>query len=213
MGETSSASEAWIRSEQKLTAAHDAMLRTSGLQFSFDAPAPPRPPGWLQSALQLLAKALTTAAPVLQYVFWIGLAVGVALVVWVLIRDISPPRRKRRATPAATPDWRPDRQAAVALLENADLLAAHGYFDEAVHLLLFRSIEEIEGRRPGLVAPALTSRDIAGLERLPPQARAAFARIAQVVERSYFGGRAADRTAFEAARADYEAFAFPEAWA
>ena len=61
--------------------------------------------------------------------------------------------------------------------------------------------------------PALTSRDIAGLEAMPPGPRRAFARIAERVERSFFGGREVDAADFAAARADYETFAFAEAWA
>jgi hypothetical protein len=63
------------------------------------------------------------------------------------------------------------------------------------------------------VRPALTSRDIAGLEAMPPGPRDAFGRIAERVERSFFGGREADADDFAAARRDYEAFAFAEDWA
>jgi hypothetical protein len=79
-------------------------------------------------------------------------------------------------------------------------------------MLLFRSIDELAGRRPGHVRPALTSRDIAALDVLPPQPRAAFARLAQAVERTFFGGRPAGADEFQAAREDYRAFAFAEGW-
>ncbi len=110
-------------------------------------------------------------------------------------------------------DWRPDEAKARALLEDADRLAAQGAYDEAAHLILYRSIDDIEGRRPRLVRPALTSRDIAALEAVPGAARAAFSRITQAVEASFFGGRSLDRDGFAECRRAYEAFAFPEAWA
>ena len=47
---------------------------------------------------------------------------------------------------------------------------------------------------------------------LPGEARAAFARLAQAVERTFFGGRPAGADDFGAAREDYEAFAFAEGW-
>jgi len=86
-------------------------------------------------------------------------------------------------------------------------------FDEAAHLLLFRSIDDIEDRRPRLVRPALTARDIAALDAVPPAARGAFSQIGSAVERSLFGGQALDAAAFVACRAAYEAFAFDKAWA
>lgn len=190
--------------EERLRLAHEALLRTEGLQFDFGSAPPVKLPEWL--------KALEAAAPVLKVVVWIGLAAGLVLIVWYFAREVLATRlRPKREVPTLV-DWRPDPEAARALLEDADALAAAGRFAEAIHLLLFRSIEEIAGRRPGAVRPALTSRDIAALVAMPADARGAFARIAEAVERSFFGGRAAGAGDFSAARADYEAFAFAEGW-
>lgn len=197
--------------EAKLAAAHRALLRTPGLQFEFGAAPPPeKPPAWLEPLLRFLA----SLGPAMVYVFWGGVALGLALLLYVLIRELVPETwfRRRRGAAAPMADWRPDVQAARALLGDADALAAAGRFDEAIHILLFRSIDELVSRRPGTVRPALTSRDIAGLAVLPADAREAFARLAQAVERSFFGGRPADADAFGAARRDYEAFAFAEGW-
>ncbi len=71
----------------------------------------------------------------------------------------------------------------------------------------------MEGRRPRAVRPALTARDIARLESLPAAARGPFQMIAEVVERSFFGGRPVDADAFARCRQAYQAFALPEAWA
>ena len=196
--------------EQQLALAHKALLKTPGLQFDFGAPPPPeKPPPWLEPLL----KFLESLGPVLKYVFWGGLAVGAALIVYFIAREFVPEtwfRRRRIQTGVA--DWRPDSEKARALLEDADSLAAAGRFEEAIHMLLFRSIDELVARRPGAVRPALTARDIAGLEVLPPVPRDAFARLAQAVERTFFGGRPADADEFGRARQDYEAFAFAESW-
>jgi hypothetical protein len=192
-----------------LAAAHEALLRTPGIQFDFQAVVPQVPPSWLDDLLRMLE----ALAPVLGPVFWILVFVGAALILWLLLSEVAGLRvGSRRRQGLATPDWRPDEADARALLEDADRLAAEARFDEAIHLLLFRSIEDLAGRRPGLVRPALTSRDIASLEALPPTPRAAFARIAAAVERSFFGGRAASRDDFRAVRADYEAFALAGDW-
>lgn len=194
---------------QQLAAAHKALLGTPGIQFDFGAPPPPAPPAWLEPLLEFLQ----AIGPALAYVFWGGLIVGAALIVYFIAREFVPEtwfRRPRGKTPVA--DWRPDEGAARALLEDADRLAADGRYDEAIHILLFRSIDDLVSRRPGAVRPALTSRDIAGLEVLPADARTAFARLAQAVERAFFGGRPADAETFGSARRDYEAFAFAEGW-
>ena len=194
--------------EQHLALAHKALLKTRGLQFDFAAMPPQKPPAWLEP----LVKFLKAIGPVLTYVFWGGLILAAAFVLYFLLREFVPERWFRKKTVVATTDWRPEPEQARALLEDADGLAAAGKFEEAIHLLLFRSINDLVARRPGAVKPALTSRDIAGLEVLPPNARAAFARLAQAVERTFFGGRPAGADEFGRARADYEAFAFAEGW-
>lgn len=196
--------------EQKLAAAHAALRKTPGIQFDFQGlPAPPKAPAWLEP----LAKLLKFIAPVLPYVFWGGVILGVGLILFFIAREVVPERwfrRKRVEAPAA--DWRPEPEKARALLDDADGLAAAGRFEEAIHLLLFRSIDDLRARRPGVVKPALTSRDIAGLDVLPAGPRAAFASLARAVELTFFGGRPAGADEFGSARRDYEAFAFAEAW-
>jgi hypothetical protein len=194
--------------EQKLALAHRALLDTKGLQLQFTSVQPPPRPPWLDA----LARFLEAAAPVARVLFWAVLALGVLLIVVFIVRELSASRRRAREIPAPV-DWRPDAEAARALLEDADRLAEAGRFDEAMHLLLFRSIEDLSTRRPGVVRPALTSRDIAGLAIIPADPREAFRRIAEAVERSFFGGRPARREDFARCRADYETFAFAGEWA
>ena len=82
-----------------------------------------------------------------------------------------------------------------ALLSDADRLAAEGRFGEAVHLLLFRSIEDIDALTMP-AKPALTSRDILDLRALPSAARAALSRLVTTVEWNFFGGRPVDAALF-----------------
>jgi hypothetical protein len=207
-----------------LRAAHARLLRENGLQFSFDlAKPPPAPmqlnlPHWLLDVLQALGKAINSLGHVLGWVFIGGLAIALAIVVFFIGREVIrgrwPQLFRRKITPRRRPaDWRPDGAAARALLEEADRLAAAGAYAEAVRLILHRSVEEIEGRRPRLVRPALTAREIAGLDDLPETARTTFAAIAAVVEASLFGGRPVDAAGFAECRRTYETFAFPGAWA
>lgn len=194
--------------EQKLALAHKALLKARGLQLDFQPDVTPPPPSWLKP----LAEFLQAIAPVLKYVFWGGLILFAAVVLYLVLREVLPDFGPKKRTRVEMADWRPAPEQARALLEDADALARAGRFEEAIHLLLFRSIDELSGRRPGVVKPALTSRDIAELPALPPDARDAFVRLAQAVETTFFGGRPAGEQAFGAARADYEAFAFAEGW-
>lgn len=193
-------------------AAHQALVADKALQFQLKGTEPPPPPpGWLQPLVEFLA----TLAPVFKVIFWLGLAALVLAVLWFIAREvirIRLPERTRKLD-IADDGWRPAPAAARALLSDADALAAEGRFAEAVHLLLLRSINDIDGRLPNTVRPALTARDIAALGRLPDAARPAFERIARVVENSLFGGRSVDQSTFAECRQAYEAFAFPQAWA
>ena len=204
-------------SRAALQAAHARLLQEKGLQFDFAAAQPPKPahePAWLKA----LGQVIEWMAHMLGWVFWAAVALGAALLVIFIVSEIVrarwPERFRRKAKPKPPPlDWRPDAAVARALLAEADALAAAGRYGEAARLILHRSIEDIDGRRPHLVRPANTAREIAGMDALPAAARATFAFIASTVERSLFGGRDLDASGFDACRKAYEDFALPGAWA
>lgn len=202
-------------SAEAVARAHERLLHDRTLQFDFPPvqirePPQPKGAGWDLSFFKPLADLLGVA-------FWIGLAVVVLLLLWVLVGEGLAARwgwtsRRKTVKAQVQVEYRPDQAKALALLEDADALAAKGRYDEAAHLLLLRGVEDIRGRRPNLVKPALTSRDIAALPELPEAARPAFMTIAQVVERSLFGGHSVDRAGWVQCRDAYEALVFPEAW-
>ena len=190
--------------------AHERLLRDPGLQFDLPPVEPEAaPPGWLQ----VLGRILDALGPLLELLFWAGLVLLVGALAYFFLRETVQakwPTRKQRPGDAPSPgSWQPAQARARALLADADRLAAEGRFEEAVHLLLFRSIDDIDEWRPHLVKPALTSRDIAKLDALPSDARDAFVRIAQAVERSFFGSARIDADEFAACRRTYAAFALP----
>ena len=192
--------------------AHATLLRDKSLQFEPTVQTPPDVPDWLAA----FGRWLAGGAPYMAYVFWGLLILGAAVILFFLAREVIAtrwPSLKLGKGPRLDPeDWRPSVAKARTLLEDADRLAAAGRFAEAVHLILFRSIEDIEGKRPDLIRPALTSRDIAGLEGVPQAVRRTFGEIARVVEHSFFGGQPVGAEEFAACRKAYEGFAFAEAW-
>jgi hypothetical protein len=174
---------------------------------------PPEIPGWLQALSKFLravfepiGQALGMSWPVLQWVLLGLLALFVLYAMWRFSETLRLGwKRKDPAAPDA--EWRPDQAEALALLEDADRLAAEGKFDEATHLLLRRSVQQIQAARPDWVRRASTAREIAGIAALPDKARSAFALITARVERSLFALRQLDAGDWQAARSAYAEFA------
>lgn len=203
-----------------LEAAHRDYLRDGALQLTRPEQQetriePSNPPDWLQS----IGRFLEALGPVFQFVFWCAVFLVAAALLWFLFGEAIRMRLgwqkkpKTRTRDDVLTDIRPDAQRARSLLEEADALAREGKFAEAVHLLLFRSIEDIQERLEGGVAPSLTAREIAGLGSLPDRAKRALRPVIQIVEQSFFGGRDVDANGWQTARRSYEDFAFGEGWA
>lgn len=190
--------------------AHRQLVADGAIQFDLQRFRPPEPPAWLRS----LIEALENGGPLLTLLFWALVGIGALFLIYRLVRfaEAKGLFGGGGGDPAEAEDWRPREAPARALLAEADRLAADGRYAEAAHLLLHRSIADIDERRPQLVRPALTSRDIAGAPALPEGPRAAFSRIVMLVERSLFGGRSLDGGDWRACRAAYEEFAFADAW-
>jgi len=188
-------------------AAHAAMLRDQQLQFHFTEYTRPEAPQWVQP----LAEFLRTIAPFLGYVFWGGVLIIVLVIAYALFSEIRrrmPMRAEKTKTPAPpAPDYRPTAVRARTLLEEADRLASEGRYGEAARVLLHRSVEDFESVLKIAIGPALTSREIARLDRLSPQGRTTFSGIASAVERSWFGGQTLTASQYGECREAYAAFA------
>lgn len=177
----------------------------------------PREPRERNSFLDAIAGFFRAIGPLLGYLLIALIALAIMAGLFMVFGESLTLRGRQKEKQAApdvstVPDLRPDRAAATTLLEDADALAAQGRFAEAVHLLLFRSIDDIQDKHSGLVARSLTSREIGALSILPVPIRDSLSPIIRIVERSFFGGRTVDETGWKEARASYESFAFGGAW-
>ena len=220
-------------SADRAAQAWQALRADSSIQFNLAPPTPqPEPPAWLRAFLNWLGKifepigrflkwlwSFLPDAAYARFLLWGVIAIGAALILWGLYNRIRHGewrlRRHGQALLGELPDdedWRPEEGGVRSWLEEADALAREGRFAEAVHHLLFRSVEDIAGRRPNLVRPALTSREIAAARLIPARAREFFASIARLVERSLFGGRPVAEDDWIEARDAYSNFALPSAW-
>jgi hypothetical protein len=208
---------------ETLARAHRELRADSGIQFDLPPPpAPPKLPDWLSDFFKWLGKLLEPIGklmpdlPFARIILW-TLLIGAALwLAWLLYVHFFPHHRFRgtraETAPLVEDDGFPEAAVARRWLEEADALAADGRYAEAVHHLLIRSIEDIGKRRPRVVRPALTSRDLAAASEIPPAPRHLFADIAAVVERSLFGGRPVDAGDWSACREAYGHFAKGREW-
>lgn len=232
------AATAGATAARRLHAAHAALRADGDVQFAMAPPAPPAPPpAWIDALFRFLARLFRPMfrpigrllrwigswmpdAPYARILLWTVIAGVVAAMAWAAYGRIRHgewrlPRRRRALADAADdgqPGWAPDQAPVRAWLREADALAAAGRYAEAAHCLLFRSVEDIARRRPRLVRPALTSRELAAAADVPAAVRPMFAGIAALVERSLFGGRPVGAEDWQAARAAYADLALPGAW-
>jgi hypothetical protein len=227
------AGEAQGEAAARLEAAHRALRADPDIQFQLQRVEQSKPPEWLVQFLHWLGKGLRPIGRVFRWIdsfmpdvawakilLWTVLAAAAVTLVVVLWRGLRggrwewPWRRRRlvETEPAEEAEWRPEEAPARAWLEEADRLAGEGLYAQAIHHLLLRSVDDIAKRRPRLVRPALTSRELAAAGAVPSAARDLFARIAATVERSLFGGRAVDAADWDAARTAYADFVLPRAW-
>ena len=219
---------------ERLAAAHKALRADPSIQFQLQAPLPrPTTPEWLRALVEGIDEALKPVgrfmawiggflpdAPYARILLWSVVALIAAFLLWEIWMRIghrrwlwpSLRRRSHEDVVGEAEDWSPGDAPVRAWLSEADALAESGRFADAVHHLLFRSIEDIAHRRPQLVRPALTSRELAAAEALPDGARQLFASIAGLVEQSLFGGRSLEANDWSTARAAYADFALPKAW-
>lgn len=194
-------------------AAHAAVKADKAIQFQLFPVEEFKPPEWLKW-LEPVGDILRAFAPFAKYIFWGFLAIVVGTVIYLILReftDIRWPWRKPKGEDDEM-EWVPDAAPARALLAEADALAAKGHFAEAAHLLLLRSVEDIEKRKPDILKPSSTSRELSAAPDLPEKARTTFAFIARQVESSLFGGRDLDSAGWDQCREAYGRFALAGEW-
>lgn len=198
--------------------AWDDVRADDDIQFTpSEPPKAPETPQWWTDFLDWLGdfiapavEAIAAAWPVLRIILLVLLAVGVLTLLWVILSPYFEQWRGKK--PVAEDVWQPQPAAARELLAEAEALASNGQFDQAVRLLLQRSIADIEKRRPDLLRPSNTSREIERFDSLPEASRTMFAVIAGQVERGLFAALPIDEAGWQTSRDAYAGFALKETW-
>jgi len=212
--------QGWLIDPELVDPGYSQTMAAGDIQTRFPIPPPPpEMPAWMKDLFEAIGSFFRWSAPALKPMLWIAAVLLALFLLYHLVPtfarwvDNLPWMRKRGPEAGDEAVGHAEAGAARALLAEADALAEAGRFDEAVHLLLYRSVEDIEGRRPGLVRPAMTSRELAEARDLPAAARGAFSRIARAVEISLFGGRSIDADVWTACRSAYAELTVPRNWA
>ncbi|MEP4053028.1 MAG: hypothetical protein ABJN22_12365 [Litorimonas sp.] len=206
--EADAVSEAIIHSDEDIERAYRSVKRDEAYQLELAEPIPRRPPSAFEKALGRFFNAIFSfLAPLLEIIFWLGLGALALGAVYLIGRAVyetrfAKPASKKIEEPDI-PLYQPAEAQARILLDEVDKLAAEGRYGEAVHTLLFRSIQDIDRNRPNVVRRSLTAREIGGLSVLTAHARTAFSTIAGVSELAHFGGVSVNKSGFETARNAY----------
>jgi len=143
--------------------------------------------GEYQTALPVDPAALPLPGVPLQALVWVGLLVGVSVVVWLLARELGFGDRGRVDADATA-----ESGAAADLdrmLEDAERLAREGRFDAAVHALLLAAIRSLSIETGRVPPDSSTARELLRTFPLEGERRSGFAALVRAVEWTMFGGR------------------------
>ncbi len=197
-----------VHSDEDIERGFRAIKRDEAYQFELAEPIPQKPASAFEKALGRFFDAIFSfIAPLLAIIFYLGAGALILGALYLIGRAIYETRFAKSAPKKSEepniPLYQPAQAQARILLDEVDKLAAEGRYGEAVHTLLFRSIQDIDRNRPNVVRRSLTAREIGDLSILTPQARTAFSTIASVSELAHFGGVAVNKAGFETARRAY----------
>lgn len=198
---------------EEFATSHEGLIKDKTFQFDYAPPRVNKPKKPRSSFSRSFDSFALVVGPIMKLIFWAFLIFVVGTILWFILKEAIRIQRGhvpkiKKSKDAPLPAYTPDASVANALLMDVDTLAAQGRFEEAVHTLLLRSIDDIKSANPRSVPRDLTSREISTLQILSELARNAFNIIGQRVERSYFGGRSLTKEDFDISREAYTEFAF-----
>lgn len=197
-----------VHSEEDIERAFRGVKRDEAYQFELAEPIPRKPASAFEKWLgRVLESIFSVLGPLLRIIFYLGAGALVLGALYLIARALYETRYakhvKKKPEEQDVPLYQPAEAQARILLDEVDKLAAEGRYGEAVHTLLFRSIQDIDRNRPNIVRRSLTAREIGSLPVLTVDARTAFSTIAGVSELAHFGGVSVNKAGFETARKAY----------
>jgi len=199
----------FLHTDAEIEKAYRAVKRNNKYQYQLAEPIPPRQRSKFDKAVgKFFDRIFSFLLPLLKIMFYLGaggLILGAAYLFGRAIYEtrFASARVKEKTEEPEIPLYQPAQAQARVLLDEVDKLAAEGRYGEAVHTLLFRSIQDIDRNRPNVVRRSLTAREIGNLSVLTLDSRKAFSTIAGVSELAHFGGVLVNEAGFQTARKAY----------
>ncbi len=139
---------------------------------------------WFDQLGRFLEVDLTPLAPVLRVLAYGGALLSVFLLtLWLARRMVEGEADALESERSFVVDDLGPRP-----LQDAAQAAAEGRYEEAIHLLLLRTFEELLTRSGARLWPGLTSRELVHLAPCPEAARPALAELVGAVETCSFAG-------------------------
>ncbi len=140
---------------------------------------------------------------------WVLLAVSVALIGFMVFRELSGYEADELAGDEAPEEAadRGDDAVVQAPLGDAEALAGQGRYGEAIHVLLLRTLEELARRVTVRLPRSLTSREILSRVAVPDEARVALSDLVGAVEVTHFGSHEPSQSDYLACRERFQRFA------
>lgn len=146
-----------------------------------------------------------------KVLMWLLVGAGGLLLVIFIVNELSSFRLRPRGSlsqPSDSPlpaGGAKDVNGGSGLsLEEADRLAREGRYAEALHTLLLDCFAQLRRLRfDAVLAPSLTSREVARRLSLPEQSKQALSAIVSAVELSHFGGRMPGEDDYRQCRESY----------
>ncbi len=142
-------------------------------------------------------------ADILEPLSYILLAAAVIFVIVTAYRALEKVRLRPRRTDRHGTDHAEYESLhgstvpAATRFGDAEALAKQGAFAEAIHILLLAVVDAMRSRASQEVMPALTARELVRRVTLDEPRRQDFAGLVERSERGHFGGRVANRLAFD----------------
>jgi hypothetical protein len=135
-----------------------------------------------------------------------------AVVLNPVIRSVYERLRKPKEEELEEPDSESEKSlvskdALAKVRESAESLAAAGRYGEAAHALLLQTIELLKSAKKVILAPSLTSREIAAKLRLSNRQAGCLGLLIGKVEPAWFGLKPAAESDYLECRAAYEVLA------
>ncbi|MDR1872919.1 MAG: hypothetical protein LBS60_13545 [Deltaproteobacteria bacterium] len=137
-----------------------------------------------------------------RLLFVLAVLVIIVIVVIAIVKNLGQVKKKEEGE-AVTED--PDLAATLnQIKKTSQNIAKGGYFAEAIHELLIKSLAEFQRRKNETFAKSLTSREILAQLKLAPPMGPALGFLVSLVELSRFGSSTPGEAEYQASLGHYE---------